>query len=80
MTCSGGPLQTIFLFGANAAFIPTDDLPTFPNDVIAFDKLDKKPVFIGYIVGGIASTISDTNCTTDTQASRYIFKVTISPR
>jgi hypothetical protein len=80
MSCSGDLLQTIFLFGTNAAFIPAEGLPTFPNEVIAFDKLDKKPVFIGYIVGGIASTIADTNCTTDTQASRYIFKVTISPR
>jgi hypothetical protein len=80
MTCSGGPLQTIYFFGTNSVFIPTDGLPTFPNGVIALDKLGKKPVFVGYIVGGIASTILDTNCTTDTQSSSYIFKVTISPR
>jgi hypothetical protein len=79
MTCAGDPLQTIYLFGANSAFIPVDGLPTFPNDVIALDKLSKQPVHIGYIVGGIASTISDTNCTTDTQSSYYVFKVTISP-
>jgi hypothetical protein len=79
MTCSGGPLQTIYLFGTNAAFIPAEGLPTFPNGVIALDKLDK-PFFAGYIIGGIASTILDTNCTTDTQASFYVFKVTISPK
>lgn len=80
MTCSGDPLQTIYYFGANAVFIPTEGLPTFPNGVIALDRLGSKPVFVGYIVGGIASTILDTNCTTDTQASFYVFKVTISPQ
>ncbi len=80
MTCSGAPLQTVYFFGANSAFIPTEGLPTFPNGVIALDKLHKKPVLVGYIVGGIASTIRDTNCTTDSQSSPYIFKVTISPQ
>lgn len=79
MTCSGDPLQTTYVFGANAAFMPADGLPTFPNGVISLDKLDKKPVLAGYIVGGIASTILDTNCTTDSQSSAYIFKVIISP-
>ncbi len=77
--CGGGPLQTIYFFGANSVFIPNDGLPMFPNGVIALDKLSK-PVFVGYIVGGIASTITDTNCTTDSQASPYVFKVTISPK
>ncbi len=80
MTCSGDPLQTIYFFGANAVFIPTDGLPTFSNEVIALDKLGKKPIFVGYIVGGIASTILDTKCTTDSQSSFYVFKVTISPQ
>jgi hypothetical protein len=80
MTCTGNPLQTIYFFGSNSEFIPTEGLPTFPNGVIALDKLGKKPVVVGYIVGGIASTIADTNCTTDSQASFYIFKVIISPQ
>jgi hypothetical protein len=42
--------------------------------------LGKKPVFVGYIIGGIASTIRDTNCATDSQSSFYVFKVTISPQ
>jgi hypothetical protein len=80
ITCPGytPPPNTQFWFGANAAFIPNGELPTYPNGVIALDKL-KKPTFIGYIVGGIASTVTDTNCTTDTQASNYVFKVTITP-
>jgi len=82
VTCSitPTPLQTIYYFGANAAFIPTSGLPTYPNGVIAFDKLGSTSTFVGYIVGGIASTITDTNCTTDSQSSNYIFKVTISPQ
>ncbi len=80
MTCTGGPLQTIYFFGANSVFIPTEGLPAFSNGVIAFDKLGKKPVFVGYIIGGIASTVRDTNCTTDSQSSFYVFKVTISPQ
>ncbi len=73
------PANTQFWFGANAVFIPNEKMPTYPNGVIALDKLSKTPTFIGYIVGGIASTVTDTNCTTDTQASNYIFKVTITP-
>ncbi|MBS0648604.1 MAG: hypothetical protein JSS10_05185 [Verrucomicrobia bacterium] len=80
LACGAGPLQTIYYFGTNAAFIPAEGLPTFPNGVISFDKLGKKPVVVGYIIGGIASTISDTNCTTDTQASFYVFKVTLLPK
>jgi hypothetical protein len=80
MTCAGDFLQTIYFFGTNAAFIPTDGIPTFSNGVIALDKLSKKPVFVGYIIGGIASTVTDTNCTTDSQSSPYVFKVTISPQ
>lgn len=80
MTCAGAPLQTIYFFGANAVFIHAEGVPTFPNGVIALDKLGKNPAFVGYIIGGIASTISDTNCTTDSQSSPYVFKVTISPQ
>jgi len=81
--CSDDPFPPdsprIYYFGANAAFIPNEKIETYPNQVIQFDELGNKPVFIGYIVGGIASTILDTNCDSDTIASPYIFKVTISP-
>ena len=79
-TCSGDPLQTIYYFGANSAFIPTEGIPAFSNGVISLDQLGKSPVFVGYILGGIASTILDTNCTSDSQSSPYVFKVTISPQ
>lgn len=81
--CSSDPFPPdsprIYYFGAEAAFIPNQELPAFPNGVIAFDKLKHHRTFLGYIVGGIASTILDTNCVTDTIASPYIFEVHISP-
>lgn len=82
--CSEDPFPPdaprIYYFGAEAAFIPNDRLAAYPNGVLDFDQLGNYPVFAGYIVGGIASTITDTNCTTDTIASPYIFKVTICPK
>lgn len=82
--CSDDPFPPdaprIYYFGANALFIPKEKLPTFPNGVIDLDQLWGGPTFVGYIVGGIASTILDTNCTNDTIASPFIFEVAISPR
>lgn len=82
--CSSDPFPPdsprIYYFGAEAVFIRNQNLPAFANGVIAFDKLRHHRTFLGYIVGGIASTILDTNCVTDTIASPYIFKVYISPK
>lgn len=82
--CSSDPFPPdaprIYYFGAEAAFIPNQKLAAYPNGVIAFDNLKHHRTFLGYIVGGIASTILDTNCVTDTIASPYIFKVYISPK
>ena len=84
LVCMGGPFPPvsprIYWFGANSAFIPNENLPIYPNQVIALDKLGSSPVFVGYIVGGIASTITDTNCTQDSIPSTYIFKVTLVPQ
>lgn len=67
----GNPL----LFGAGAAFFPSEDLPKYDNGVIKLDHLSKKPFTIGYIVGGIASTLPNTNTQSDSGASPYIFRV-----
>lgn len=74
-TQPGGPIW----FGSSAAFFPADNLPMYSNGVIAFDKLGSKPVFLGYIVGGIASSVTDTNDLSDSQASTYIFSVILEP-
>jgi hypothetical protein len=82
--CSSDPFPPdaprIYYFGAEAVFIPNRKLPAYPNGVIVFDQLKDHRTFLGYVVGGIASTILDTNCITDTIASPYIFKIYIFPK
>lgn len=68
----GNPL----LFGAGAYFIPNNTLPHFANGVISLDNLNRTAV-IGYIVGGIASTLPNTNVDADSFGSTYVFKVTL---
>ncbi len=68
------------LFGASADFLPASNLPLYPNGVIAFDKLDSSPILLGYIVGGIQSSMNETDSefgNVDTHASNYIFTVTL---
>ncbi len=72
----------VLLFGANADFFPADHLPLYPNGVIALDKLGSDPILLGYIVGGIESSMAETDSETgnvDTHASSYIFTVTLIP-
>src|SRR5579871_4253171 len=64
----GNPL----LFGANAVFIPADGLPMYGNGVLKYDALGTNPVVVGYIVGGIQSTLPNTNTESDSAASPYI--------
>lgn len=66
------------LFGAGAYFIPTNILQ-YPNGVISLDNI-RKPTVIGYIVGGIQSTLANTNVMSDSSASPYIFMVTLVPK
>lgn len=65
------------LFGAGAFFIPVDGIEMYDNGVIKLDALfhGKKSKLVGYIVGGIQSTLPNTNTTSDSAASPYIFKV-----
>lgn len=70
-TSPGGPIW----FGTSGEFFPAEKMPLFPNGVISLDNLDKFPVRLGYIVGGIASSVADTNSPSDSIASPYIFDV-----
>lgn len=64
------------LFGAGAKFIPAQDVPRNEYEVINFDGLGKGPVLIGYIVGGIQSTVPNTSPPPiDSFSSPYIFEV-----
>jgi hypothetical protein len=69
------------LFGANALFIPSQRVEKikYANDVLMLDKI-KKPTLVGYIVGGIQSTLPNTNTESDSAASPYIFQVIIEPK
>ena len=79
ITSTGSNFGNQLLFGAGARFFPVEDVPIYKNGVIQLDKL-KKPQVIGYIVGGIMSTLPNTTSSTDTTSSPYIFEVKLVPR
>jgi len=70
----GNPL----LFGVGSKFIPEPGIPMCPNGVLKLDHIKRKTV-IGYIIGGVQSTLPHTNSPSDSAASPYIFKVTLTP-
>jgi len=72
---AGNPL----LFGAGAHLFAADGLPVYANGVVDLDQLGTSPRIIGYIAGGIMSTLANTNTQSDSAASPYIFKVTLTP-
>jgi hypothetical protein len=65
------------LFGAGAYFM-ANPISQYANGVINLDNI-RTPTVIGYIVGGIQSTLGNTNTMSDSAASPYIFKVTLVP-
>jgi hypothetical protein len=79
ITSTGSNPGNQLLFGAEAGFFPADNIPAFRNGVIQLDKLCA-PVVIGYIVGGIMSTLPNTNLPTDSTASPYVFSVKLIPK
>lgn len=66
------------LFGAGAYFI-NNNISMYPNGVINLDNI-RQPTVIGYIVGGIQSTLPNTNVDSDSSASPYVFTVTLVPK
>lgn len=67
------------IFGAGAYYFNSGEVSEFSNNVVDLDKVRGKTV-IGYIVGGIMSTVSNTSSKADSTASPYIFKVVLTPR
>lgn len=65
------------LFGAGAYFVASNILK-YSNHIINLDNIRRSTV-IGYIVGGIQSTVPNTNTIFDSSGSRYVFKVTLVP-
>ena len=77
---TGVNLGNQLLFGSGAQFIIDDEIKTIEDNgrVIDYDKLSHGNVKIGYIVGGIQSTIKNTTSNSDTSASNRIFDVNIN--
>lgn len=67
------------IFGAGAYFFNASGAPYFRNKVFNLDKI-KRPTVLGYIVGGIMSTLANTNTQSDSTASPYVFRVVLTPR
>jgi hypothetical protein len=70
----------VLLFGTEARFIPTNNLPAFTSGVFSLDELGSSPIVLGYIVGGIQSTVPNTSTPADTAGSPYIFSVILEKR
>lgn len=68
------------LFGAGAHFFVNENLSLFRNGVIQYDALPSSPVQLGYIVGGIMSTLPNTFGIEDSTSSPYIFSVKLIPK
>lgn len=73
----GNPL----LFGASARFFAAAGIPQFDNGVIDLDAVMAEAtadsITLGYVFGGIASTLPNTNSSADSMGSNIVFTVTI---
>ena len=67
-------------YGANATFFINQAVPTFSNRVIKLNRL-RGPTVVGYMFGGIYSTVSNTSSNTfrATGASNQVFQITLTP-
>ena len=66
------------LKGASAEFIPNENLPHFPNEVIKLDEITANEFVIGHIVGGLSSTLANPftgNQTNITSANATLYEV-----
>ena len=67
-------------YGANAKYFQNKALPAYGNGVISLNKLSG-PTVLGYMYGGIYSTVSFTpdNTFTATGASNQVFQIMLTP-
>jgi hypothetical protein len=77
------PSQTVnpgnlLLFGSECELFFLDCIERYSNDVVKLDLITK-PTVIGYIVGGIQSTVPNTNSQADSSPSTFIFEVILKP-
>jgi hypothetical protein len=73
------PSQLPGRYGTEAAFLAAPGIPRYRNGVIKLDRL-QGPTTIGYIYGGIYSTVGDTtDPPSQTTSSNQVFQVTLIP-
>ena len=80
MTENKLPIEMPTFLGAGAEFIPVENLPKYGNEVIKLDALPSDTTLLGYIYGGINSSIPNIfwiNDGTQSVTSSTIFKVFI---
>ncbi len=66
-------------YGAESAFFNAAGTPSYGNGVIKLDAL-KKPTIVGYMYGGIVSTVPETSDPfTQTTATNAVFRVVLVP-
>lgn len=70
----GNPL----LFGSECEVFLLDGIAKYKNEILKLDSI-QKPTLIGYVVGGIKSTLPNTTTQADSSTSQYIFKVIVEP-
>lgn len=67
------------LFGSECEVFFLSNVKRYANDIVKFDSI-KKPTLIGYVIGGIQSTMGNTTSQADSFSSPYLFKVIIEPK
>ena len=72
------PLDTDYLFGANAQFFASAGLDLLEGDIIDLDALTERTL-LGYIYGGIASATPDGGFGGNSIASPHVFEVWYGP-
>ncbi len=72
------PIEMPGLAGASAEFIPSENLPHHPSEIIKLDQITQDSILIGHIYGGILSPILNpfsSNQTSLTSADPTIYAV-----
>ncbi|MDP1880876.1 MAG: hypothetical protein Q8K60_08045 [Parachlamydiaceae bacterium] len=80
MIRSTGPNQgNPLLFGAGAQFFTVEGIRKYAKNVIRLDRIKEKTL-VGHIIGGIQSSLMNTNTQADSAASPYVFQVFVEPQ
>ncbi len=66
------------LFGAEGEVFLLHEIHKYSNHVLELDKI-KKSTLIGYVIGGIQSSVPNTTTQADSFASPYLFEIIVEP-